>query len=211
MKKDLYLIGGGGHCRACIDVIEAVGQYRILGIVDLPAKLQEKNLGYTVLATDQDLERLARENCGFLVTIGQIGSPALRMKAFSSLEKLGVFLPRIISPRAYVSAHSQIGEGTIVMHGATLNAAASVGVNCILNTHSIVEHDAQIADHCHISTGVVINGECRVGAHTFIGSNSVLAHGVSIAADVVVGAGSVVHRDITEAGVYVGNPCRRIR
>lgn len=211
MKKGIYLVGGGGHCRSCIDVIEAEGVCRIVGIVDLPDKLQEEILGYRVLATDHDLERLCQADCGFLVTIGQIGSSSARAKAFSAIKRLGAELPRIISPRAGVSRHAALGEGTIVMHGATVNAGAVVGVNCILNSHSLVEHDAVVFDHCHISTGAVVNGGCRVGAHTFIGSNSVLTHGTRLTEDVVVGAGSVVHRDIEEPGVYAGNPCRRIR
>ncbi|WP_428995778.1 hypothetical protein [Lamprobacter modestohalophilus] len=28
------MLGGGGHCRACIDVIEAGVSYQIAGIVD---------------------------------------------------------------------------------------------------------------------------------------------------------------------------------
>ena len=34
MKK-IILIGGGGHCKSCIDVIEQEGKYRIAGIVDM--------------------------------------------------------------------------------------------------------------------------------------------------------------------------------
>jgi sugar O-acyltransferase (sialic acid O-acetyltransferase NeuD family) len=211
MNTGLYLIGGGGHCRACIDVIEAEGQFRILGIIDLPAKLHTRNLGYEVLATDEDLHSLVCKDSGFLVTIGQVESPALRQSVYSSLKRLNSFLPRIVSPLSHVSRHALIEEATIIMHGVTVNAGARVGVNCILNSHSLVEHDARVGNHCHVSTGAVVNGGCRVGDGTFIGSNSVLVHGVSVVANVVVGAGSVVSRDITEAGVYAGNPCRRIR
>ena len=36
MKQRIVLIGGGGHCKSCIDVIEQQGVYQIAGIVDLP-------------------------------------------------------------------------------------------------------------------------------------------------------------------------------
>lgn len=36
MKEQIILIGGGGHCKSCIDVIEQEGKYQIAGIVDLP-------------------------------------------------------------------------------------------------------------------------------------------------------------------------------
>jgi len=34
--KPIILIGGGGHCLSCIDVIEQTGLYQIIGILDLP-------------------------------------------------------------------------------------------------------------------------------------------------------------------------------
>ena len=33
--KDIVLIGGGGHCKSVIDVIEQEGRFKIIGIVEL--------------------------------------------------------------------------------------------------------------------------------------------------------------------------------
>jgi hypothetical protein len=38
MTRDLVLIGGGSHCRTCIDVIESEGIDRIAGIVAFSQK-----------------------------------------------------------------------------------------------------------------------------------------------------------------------------
>jgi len=37
--KEIILIGGGGHCRSVIDVIEQEGRFKIVGIVDRPELL----------------------------------------------------------------------------------------------------------------------------------------------------------------------------
>ena len=58
MKEKIILIGGGGHCKSCIDVIVQEGKYRIAGIVDLPEKLHQKILGYEIISTDDDMPRL---------------------------------------------------------------------------------------------------------------------------------------------------------
>ena len=42
MKEKIILIGGGGHCKSCIDVIEQQGKYHIAGIVDVSEKLHQK-------------------------------------------------------------------------------------------------------------------------------------------------------------------------
>jgi acetyltransferase-like isoleucine patch superfamily enzyme len=56
----------------------------------------------------------------------------------------------------------------------------------------------------------VINGDCVIGEGVLIGSGAVVLQGKRICDGATVGAGSVVTRHITEAGVYVGVPARRV-
>ena len=163
----IILIGGGGHCKSCIDVIEQEGRFKIAGIVDVSEKLHQEILGYEIIATDDDLPGLVNEYENFLITLGQIKNPEKRIRIFQTLKESGVKLPVIISPLAYVSRHAKIEEGTIVMHYALVNAGAKIGKNCIINTRALIEHDAFIGDHCHIATGAVINGGVKVGPGTF--------------------------------------------
>ena len=209
MAEKILLIGGGGHCRACIDVIEARGGYEI-GIVEKQGGSYEKIPGYKVAGFDADIPTLLKEYKNILVVIGQIKDSAKRKAKFDYIKELGGSFPVIVSPHAYVSGHSEVGEGTIVMHGAFINSGARIGRNCIINTSAVIEHDAVVGDHCHISTGTVVNGACRVGEGVFVGSNAVLSHDVELAAGTVIGAGAVVVNSIMESGVYCGNPARRL-
>jgi len=54
-KQSIILIGGGGHCKSCIDVIEATNQFVIKGILDITQKLGEKILGYPIIGTNNDI------------------------------------------------------------------------------------------------------------------------------------------------------------
>jgi sugar O-acyltransferase (sialic acid O-acetyltransferase NeuD family) len=186
---DLILFGGGGHCRSCIDVIESEGRFRIAGIVDVKEKLGQQVLGYEIIATEEDLPGLTRRYGYFFITIGQIKSPDIRIKQYETLQGFGMNLPVIISPMAYVSQHSTIGDGTIVMHNAFVNAGASIGKNCIINTGAIIEHDVEIGDHCHISTGALVNGGTKIGMKTFFGSNSSTVQYIEIGEDSIIASG----------------------
>ncbi|WP_286829424.1 MULTISPECIES: acetyltransferase [Kordiimonas] len=192
----LILIGGGGHCKAAIDVIEKEGCYSIAGIIERPATDYDNVLGYPVIGTDDDLAGLVSAHSFAFVTIGQIKSPEPRCRAFERVARAGAILPVIVSPNAYVSHHSSLGEGTLVMHGAIVNAAATVGLNCILNSQSLVEHDAKIGNHCHIATGARVNGDVIVEEGCFIGSGAILKNGVTIGAGSIIGAGCVIRNDI---------------
>ncbi len=204
MNRPLILLGGGGHCKSVIDVAECAG-YTILGILDRPEEVGKRVLDYEVIGVDADMVKYA-DKAEFIVTVGQIKSPALRIKLHQMLESAGCRLATIISPLAHVSKYATIGEGTVVMHRACVNADAKVGKGCIVNTFANIEHDAVIGDYCHISTGAIINGGCMISGRVFIGSQSVLANCISVGNDIIIGAGSVVRESISKAGIYVGNP-----
>ncbi len=196
MKEKIILIGGGGHCKSCIDVIEQTGIFQIAGIVDLPEKLHQKILGYEVIATDDDLPRLVNEYENFLITLGQIKTPEKRIRIFQALKESGAKLPVIISPIAYVSKHAKIGAGTIIMHHAMINAGAKIGSNCIINSRALIEHDAIIGDHCHIATVAIINGGTVISPKTFVGSNAVCKEYIEIGENTVIGCGAKIIKNI---------------
>jgi len=198
--KEIVLIGGGGHCISCIDVIEHENIYKIAGIVDQPEHLHKKVMGYEIFGCDDDLPVLVKEYPYFFITIGQIESPAVRTKMFETLITLNAALPVIVSPNAYVSKHAQLGQGTIVMHKALVNANAIVGENCIINTGAIVEHDADVGNHCHISTSATVNGGVVIGDRSFIGSNAVTREGVALGSDVFIGCNERVTQDVLPQG-----------
>jgi len=196
MKEKIILIGGGGHCKSCIDVIEQQGKYQIVGIVDVSEKLHQKVLGYEIIAIDDDLLRLVNECENFLITLGQIKNPEKRIRIFQTLKELGAKLPVIISSLAYVSKHVEIGNGTIIMHHALINAGAKIGSNCIINNKALIEHDAIVEDNCHIATSAVINGGVTVGSGTFFGSKSVSKEYVKIGKNAVIGCGAIITKNI---------------
>ena len=201
LKEDLILIGGGGHCRSCIDVIEMEGKFTIRGIVDQKESLDETLTNYPLLGREEDLAELVKSCNNFLVTIGQIRSPEPRIRLFERLKQFGMTLPIIVSPLAHISRQAVLGEGTIIMHHALVNAGAHVGRNCIINTKALIEHDAVIEDHCHISTTAVVNGAAKVQRSSFIGSNAVLREHVVVGEESIVGAGVSVLHDIDPRSV----------
>jgi sugar O-acyltransferase (sialic acid O-acetyltransferase NeuD family) len=190
--KEIILIGGGGHCKSVIDVIEHERRFKIVGIIDKPELIGNTILNYSVIGSDTDLKHLKKICPHALVTVGQIHSPALRIKLFDLATDAGFVLPSIISPRAYVSKHAIIGKGVVVMHDALINANTTIGDNCIINSKALIEHDSKILEHCHISTSVTINGGVTIGPGCFIGSGTTTRESIVIKKDSFIKAGSIV-------------------
>jgi len=190
MREKIILIGGGGHCKSVIDVIELTNKYEIIGIIDIKENIGKKVLDYEIIGCDDDLQTIFQTCKNACITVGHIKSNALRVKLFTKTKEIGFNLPIIISPFAYVSKHASIDEGTVVMHHAFVSADAKVGKNCIINTKALIEHDCIVEDNCHISTASVLNGGVIVKENTFFGSNTTSKQGIEI--EGFIKAGSVI-------------------
>ena len=128
----LICVGGGGHCKSVINVAEELG-YNIMGILDMPDKVGSSILGYPVIGTDDDIEFYA-DKAQFIITVGHIKNPNIRIKIYERLQRCDAKIATIVASSAKVSKFSNIGEGTVVLHNAVVNADAKIGKNCIINT-----------------------------------------------------------------------------
>lgn len=203
--NDILLVGGGGHCRAVIDVIERTGAWNIAGIVERPDVAATAVMGYPIVGTDDELAALRAKARFALVTVGQIKTPRIRENLYKRLVDAEFSLPVIVSSQAQVARSATLGAGTIVMDFAFVGVNVQVGENAILNTRCLLEHDVVVGNHCHISTAAVLNGQVRVGSGSFIGSGALCREGVSIGSASVVAMGALVRSDIASGLVFKGH------
>jgi sugar O-acyltransferase (sialic acid O-acetyltransferase NeuD family) len=201
MKK-IILIGTGGHANSLIEMIESTIEYQIKGLVCNDKEVGLKILGYPVIGSDANLPTLVQGDVNFVIAVGQIKTSKVRERLFHYLSKeLGANFPVIKASTAYISNHSQVGCGTVVLHGAVVNARSKIGENSIINSLSLVEHDVVIGNHVHVATGAIVNGGVSIGDGTFIGSGSVIRQGVNIGANCFVQAGTVILNDIPSGAI----------
>ncbi len=209
MKQgSLYLLGGGGHARAVIDLIATEGRWHVAGILDQPSQVGTDVLGVPVTGTDDLIPQLAAKGHAFLISVGHLGDPGTRVRLFDAVHAASGTLATVVSPHSHVALAATIGPGSTVGHYALVNSGVTIGSNTILNSGTLVEHDSVIGDHCHLSPGVVINGGAHVGHRTFIGSGAIVAQGIRIGQGCVVGAGSLVLHNVPDGTTVYGSPAR---
>ena len=102
-----------------------------------------------------------------------------------------------------------------------------IGKRCRIQSHAFICELVTIGDDCFISHGAMFINDLfvsggpaagnkdlwrstKIGNHVSIGTNTTVLP-VTICDQVVIGAGSVVTKDITESGIYAGNPARLLR
>jgi acetyltransferase-like isoleucine patch superfamily enzyme len=120
-----------------------------------------------------------------------------------------------------------LGDGVFVGPFVEIQKGVVVGARSRIQSHSFVCELVEIGEDSVVAHGVMfindpfsIGGPAkgrrelwkstRIGSRVSIGSNATILP-VSICDDVVIGAGAVVTADITEPGIYAGNPAKLLR
>jgi acetyltransferase-like isoleucine patch superfamily enzyme len=120
-----------------------------------------------------------------------------------------------------------IGSGVFIGPFTEIQKDVSIGDRTKIQSHTFICELVNIGDDCFIGHGVMFINDTfqhggpargdknlwkstRIGNSVSIGSNATILP-ISICDKVVIGAGSVVTKNITESGVYIGNPAKKIK
>lgn len=118
-----------------------------------------------------------------------------------------------------------IGKDSFVGPFVEIQKGVVIGERCKVQSHSFICELVSIGNDCFIGHGVMFVNDVfkkgkpagdpklwkstTIGNHVSIGSNATILP-VTICDHTVIGAGAVVTKDITEPGIYAGNPARKI-
>lgn len=120
-----------------------------------------------------------------------------------------------------------LGDGVFVGPFVEIQKNVSIGDRTRIQSHSFICELVTMGSDCFVGHGVMFvndtfagGGPARgnktnwlrttLGDNVSIGSNATIMP-VSICSGAVIGAGAVVTRDISEPGIYAGNPARKLR
>jgi sugar O-acyltransferase (sialic acid O-acetyltransferase NeuD family) len=146
-----------------------------------------------------------RNDTGSIIAIG---NGEVRKKITEQLPDLKY--TKFIAWNVWHARDCSIGDGTIICPGSILTVNVKIGIHCLINLNCTIGHDCVIGDFTTLSPGANVSGNVTIGNGCYIGTNAVIREKISVCDNVVIGAGGVVVKDITEAGVYVGNPVKNI-
>lgn len=204
----LFLFGASGHAKVVIDVIERVGQHRIVGLFDdAPERQGSVLLGYPVLGGREALLACRDTADGAIVSVGANDA---RVSVAAWLVGHGIGLVSVVHPGANIGREVMIEAGSVVMAGCVVNSGTKIGCNVVINTGATVDHDCLIGDGAHIAPGCHLCGGVSVGSGVLIGAGTIVIPGIRIGAGATIGAGSTVLHDVSDGACVAGSPCRPI-
>ncbi len=109
----------------------------------------------------------------------------------------------VIEDNVDVEALSIVHRGgmssTIIGEGSKVCVKCNIGHNCIIGKNTF------------IAPGVLLGGSNEIGDNCYIWQGVITRSVISICNNVIIGAGSLVLHDITEPGIYYGNPAKYVK
>jgi acetyltransferase-like isoleucine patch superfamily enzyme len=119
-----------------------------------------------------------------------------------------------------------LGDDVFVGPFVEIQRGVAIGARTRVQSHAFICELVSIGEDCFVSHGAKFVNDLfrrggpargditqwagtRIGNRVSIGTNATVLP-VSICDDVVIGAGAVVTKNITHAGIYAGNPARRL-
>lgn len=201
----LAIIGAGGHGKVAADIAKDLNWKIHFFDATFP---KNKFCGdWEILGSDEGLATLKIEYDAVFIAIG---NNKVRKEKQAYFKSLGFPIATLISKNANLGSNVQIGEGSLVVSGATINIDTTLKEGVIVNTGATIDHDCNVGAFSHISPGVNLAGNVSVGKESWLGIGSTVIQSINIADNVVLGAGSVVISDLESNIVAVGCPAKKL-
>jgi len=209
-KTKVVIVGASGFGKEVHDILSLDKKYEVIGFIDSDKSLKGKLINKVpVLGDDSVLEDVRKKGAeGAVVAIARY---KIREKLFSKCKDIGFNMIKAIHPNAYISKTAEIGEGTMIYAGVTIQPNAKVGKCVLLNANASIGHDTVIGDFANINPTVSIGGLVKLGDYAYIGIGASVIEKISIGKEALIGAGAVVIRDIPDRVVAIGVPAKPIK
>lgn len=210
MKKTLAIIGSGHLGQQIAHYALSDNHYQSVVFFDDFSNETHVN-GFPILGNVNVVEQeFAKQSFDELILGIGYKHLAIRKQLFERFSKVIPF-GKIIHSSSWVDATANVGVGCVIYPSCCIDAHAIVKDNTVLNIACTIAHDTIVGKHCFLSPRVALAGFIKVEELCILGINSTVIDNVSIVSNTQLGGGTVVIQNITQEGLYVGNPHRFIR
>lgn len=210
-QKEIYVLGVGGSTPVFIDIAEACG-YNIAGLYHYnDERTGEKDHGYPILGSFEDLYQSDIRGKMFLLSQGDM---KIREEVTNKITKLGGIVPTLIHPTAIISKYTKISnEGVVIGANCIMQADSVIKSNAVLWDMALVCHQTTIGNYSFVGPKALVGAHIEVQDFAFIGQDALLVSGKvgTMGANSLLGAGAVLTEELPANVVAVGNPARVIK
>ncbi len=201
-KDHILVFGAGGHAKAVMEMVMAIGKFRLAGLVDDKIQAGTKVLDIPVLGSREIMPQLVDH--GLIQAANGVGGIIdinIRVKLFDLMSDNGFNFPPLVHPKAMVEKSASIGDGVQVFANAYVGSSVLLQDRCMVNTNAVVSHDCIIGSYTHIAPGALLAGHVQVGDRSLVGMGVTTAIGIRIGNSVRIGNGAIIYADVPDKSI----------
>ena len=191
MKK--ALVGFGGHAR---EVMAQMG-------VKLTCFVDDE---YVVDGT-KPLSKFNPKEYALMVAVANSND---RFNIVQKLPKETKYFTWVHPTALIMDKNIEIGEGSFIGAYSILTTNIKLGKHALLNRGNHIGHDCEIKDYFSAMPQAVVGGNVTIGDIVYMGSCSNIREKITICDNVTIGMNAGVVKNITESGIYVGIPAKKL-
>ena len=200
MKKDIIIIGAGGHAAEIDDYIFQsqerynIDDFNILGYIDdNESNYNAYQFSAPFLGSIKDHE--VRQDCEYIMGIANLKYRKIFIDSF--LER-GASFAGFIHPDTYISRSSKIGKGVVIAPNVNIGPNVSIDDFTLINGRCSIGHDTSIGKCNFISPNVCFSGFSQVGDENLFGINSATIPEIKVGNRNKIAAGMTLNKNVED-------------
>jgi sugar O-acyltransferase (sialic acid O-acetyltransferase NeuD family) len=201
----VVILGAGGHALSVADAAQSSGM-EIRGLYSR----ESGGLQGSSFEIVSDLKNVDFGSVWFVLGVGTNHSREDFLASFLSDFPRARFMT-VIHATAWVSPHSTIHDGAVILANGSVGPGSTVGLGALLNTGASLDHDSSLGSFGSLGPGARTGGNVHIGERTMVGMQAGIFQGVTVGSDSVIGAHSMVNQDVESNAVAWGSPARTMR
>lgn len=208
--KNIVIVGSGGCAKEVAFLIEDINkiqnEWNFLGYINEKNKIS--NGKYQIFQNDEWLLNCKEE----IYCVFGVGNPSLIKKLYEKFsQNQNIHFPNLIHPTVIGDwERIKIGKGNIICAGNIFTTDIEIGSFNIFNLSCTIAHDSIIGSFNVINSTVNISGGVKLNNEILIGTGAQILQYLEIVDKSIIGAGAVLTKSITEQGIYVGCPAKKL-
>ena len=208
--ENILLIGGGGHARDILGLVEHINAASI-ATINVSAILDDewvntKRFGGCEVELITGIESNLHLEEYFIICIGY---PKSR-KILTDLAISRGLKPyrALIHPSSNASSACRVGAGSAILGATSLSPNVIIGENSYISVGVILGHDTVVGDNVSIMPAAMVSGDVLIGSDVLVGAGATILQGLTIGEGATVGAGSLVTKNVRAGVTVVGVPAK---
>ena len=161
-----------------------------------------------IIEPDDFLQGKYNDNDQFVIAITR--DLNLRKQLITTLDNRLLSRATLVHQTCVIDKQAEINDGSVIYPFVSALWHSTIERDCLVGPYCMIAHQSRLGQGSFMQPGAMIAGSTTIGSMCMLGMRSSVIDKLSICDWVETGATSLITKNITQPGLYLGQPARRV-